>query len=240
MTKRTENFLRGIHSPLSVNSVETVCAKAHNGLVERRQVFGESMDSSLFGMFEAYLLRLRSGDERAVREFVEKFEPFIRRSLRFRLQKSSLRQAADSVDLCQSVICGFLIRLNAGDYEIRSEEDLRKLLVAIANKKFLMLKRRETAAKRDRRLTCSLESVSESACRVSDQDAKQVEYSEMIQEVRQRLGEFELALFDSRRSGLSWEDISSKYSENQLVLRKRLSRALQKIATDLQLEDLID
>ncbi len=62
----------------------------------------------------------------------------------------------------------------------------------------------------------------------------------MIQEVRQRLGEFELALFDSRRSGLSWEDISSKYSENQLVLRKRLSRALQKIATDLQLEDLID
>ncbi len=117
----------------------------------------KAWNSSLFGMFEAYLLRLRSGDERAVREFVEKFEPFIRRSLRFRLQKSSLRQAADSVDLCQSVICGFLIRLNAGDYEIRSEEDLRKLLVAIANKKFLMLKRRETAAKRDRRLTCSLE-----------------------------------------------------------------------------------
>ena len=199
-----------------------------------------NMESPLFNMFEDYLVRLRSGDSGAIREFVDKFEPFIRRTLRFRLQRTSLKQAADSVDLCQSVIGGFLIRLTAGDYELKSEEDLKKLLVAIANKKFLMLKRRENAAKRDRRLTCSLENVGEDACRIMDHGPKQVDHVELIQEVRQRLGAFELTLFDARRSGLSWSDIAMQHSENQLTLRKRLSRALQKVAVELQLEDAIE
>ena len=107
--------------------------------------------------FGDFLTRLRLGDDDAIRSFVSKYEPFIRRTLRFRIARASLQSAADSVDVCQSVLGGFLLRLAAGDYTLTSEDDLRRLLVAIANKKFLVLNRRETAAKRDHRHTQSLD-----------------------------------------------------------------------------------
>ena len=68
--------------------------------------------------FVDFLARLRLGDDDAIRSFVSKYEPFIRRTLRFRIARASLQTAADSVDVCQSVLGGFLLRLAAGDYTI--------------------------------------------------------------------------------------------------------------------------
>ncbi len=117
------------------------------------------MNNTSTSNFDGFLTRLRLGDDDAIREFVSKYEPYIRRALRFRIARASLQSAADSVDVCQSVLGGFLLRLAAGDYTLASEEDLRRLLVAIANKKFLVLNRRETAAKRDHRQTKSIDNM---------------------------------------------------------------------------------
>ena len=186
--------------------------------------------------FANYLVRLRRGDEEATRSFVSKYEPFIRRTLRYRISKASLQSAADSVDVCQSVLGGFLLRLAVGEYALASEEDLRRLLVAIANKKFLVLNRRETAAKRDHRQTQSLENTKEIAVIEGDTNNR-LDHAELLHEVMQRLTQDEQKLFAWRREGLAWNTIADQLSEDAMLLRKRLSRALHRVAVELKLED---
>lgn len=137
--------------------------------------------------FAEHLHRLRTGDTSAIREFVSVYEPFIRRSLRFRIQNSALQSAADSIDLCQSVLGTFLLRLSAGEFVLHTEEDLRNLLFSIANKKFLMLKRRESAEKRNRSLTCSLSDVPEVVNGKEVPPSFQLERGELMQQVVSRL-----------------------------------------------------
>src|SRR5437762_360181 len=93
--------------------------------------------------FDDLLTRLRRGDEAAVREFVSTYEPYIRRAIRPRLVRAGLRAAADSADICQSVLGSFLIRLAGGEYELHSAAGLEKLLLTIARRKFAALTRRE-------------------------------------------------------------------------------------------------
>ena len=187
--------------------------------------------------FGDFLARLRLGDDDAIRSFVSKYEPFIRRTLRFRIARASLQSAADSVDVCQSVLGGFLLRLAAGDYALASEDDLRRLLVSIANKKFLALNRRETAAKRDHRHTQSLDDLRELEDVVSVRALGQIDHHDLLIEVTKRLSPDEQKLFALRRGGLSWIAIAEQLSEDVLILRKRLSRALHRVAVELKLED---
>ncbi len=102
------------------------------------------------------LRSIRAGESKAVELFVATYEPFIRRTIRHRLGRAALRSVADSIDVCQSVLGSFLIRLSAGEYELKSERDLQRLLVAISQNKFKALQRREMAEKRDRRITVFL------------------------------------------------------------------------------------
>lgn len=186
--------------------------------------------------FAKQLVLLRSCEGTAVREFIEKYEPFIRRTVRFRLGRSLLRPVADSVDVCQSVLGGFLLRLMAGDYQLRTEEDLRKLLVGIANKKFLMLQRRESATKRDRKQTMPLEKMAEPVCYRSSETQQQIEYDELMTEINKRLSSQELELLELRRKGVSWCEIATPRNEDAALLRKRLSRALRRVSSELGLD----
>ena len=128
------------------------------------------------------------------------------------------------------------MRLAGGEYALASEEDLRRLLVAIANKKFLVLNRRETAAKRDHRQTQSLENTKEIAVIEGDTNNR-LDHAELLHEVMQRLTQDEQKLFAWRREGLAWNSIADQLSEDAMLLRKRLSRALHRVAVELKLED---
>lgn len=196
-----------------------------------------SLNKTSTSDFGDFLRRLRLGDDDATRSFVTKYEPFIRRTLRFRIARASLQSAADSVDVCQSVLGGFLLRLAAGDYSLASEDELHRLLVAIANKKFLALNRRETAAKRDHRNTQSLQTMKELEDVVSVRALGQIEHHDLLNEVTKRLAPEEKTLFTLRREGLSWNTIAEQLSEDILLLRKRLSRGLHRVAVELNLED---
>ena len=187
--------------------------------------------------FENQLARIRLGDPGAINEFVAKYEQYIRRTLRFRLQRSSLQPVADSVDVCQSVMGSFLLRMTAGEYEIQTEEDLRKLLAGIAKKKFLMLARHESAQKRDRRCTESLSDHPELPSRQAERPSQRLVLEELHDAVVIRLSLQEQELFKCRSQGMSWLDIGAQVQEDPLVLRKRLSRAIERIAVELGLED---
>lgn len=183
--------------------------------------------------FEEQVRLLRSGDNEAIGVFVEKYEPYIRRTIRFRLHRSELQPAADSVDVCQSVLGSVLLRLVAGEYELHNENDLRNLLLAVANKKFLMLARHESAGKRDRGRTKYLSDMPERAQTQAHDPSQPLICQELLAQIAARLSPHESKLLRLRRKGFSWSEIARQLEDDPTVLRQRLSRALRSVASEL-------
>jgi DNA-directed RNA polymerase specialized sigma24 family protein len=187
--------------------------------------------------FALKLHAIRNGDRAAIEQFVATYEPFIRRTIRIRLARSALRQAADSVDVCNSVLGSFLIRLSAGEYELANEESLRKLLYAIANNKFLELQRHELATKRDRRSTYSLNDHGELVDERQTKPDRILSQLELLASFQSKLNADEQLLYQLRKQGVAWSEIAQKTGEDAIVLRKRLSRAIKRVSRELGLED---
>jgi DNA-directed RNA polymerase specialized sigma24 family protein len=185
--------------------------------------------------FELYLQRLQAGDSQAIEEFVAQYEPYIRRAIRFRIRDAALMAAADSVDVCQSVLGGFLLKLAAGNYVLNSETDMRGLLLSIARKKFGMLLRRENAAKRCRSRMRSLEDMPEFAGKAAS-PAAPVELAELIGRVQQLLSQEEWEILQMRRRGDTWSAIETRLGIAAMVLKKRLSRAIRRVADELGID----
>ena len=68
--------------------------------------------------FEELLQQVRAGDQEAARQLVQRYEPAIRRAVRFRLADSRLARLMDSMDICQSVLASFFLRAAAGQYDL--------------------------------------------------------------------------------------------------------------------------
>ena len=62
--------------------------------------------------FTALLARVRARDPEAAAELVRRYEPELRRKVRFwlRLHAPGLRRLLDSADVCQSVLAGLFVR----------------------------------------------------------------------------------------------------------------------------------
>src|SRR5262245_26712837 len=101
--------------------------------------------------FQALLQRARSGDQEAARVLVERYEPTIRRAIRFRLADSQLTRLLDSMDICQSVLASFFLRAAAGQFDIEQPDQLLKLLLAMARNKLALHARTQQRQCRDHR-----------------------------------------------------------------------------------------
>ena len=187
--------------------------------------------------FQHLLKLVRSGNPNATSKFLAEYEPFVRRAMRFRLARASLQSAADSVDVCQSVFGSLFVRLVAGEYELATEEDLNKLLYSIANNKFLALQRRELAKRRDRRLTVSLDTRVEIADKRQVTPERLLSLMELMTKFESNLEPDEWQLYQLRKQGQSWHSIATQVNDDPIVLRKRLSRAVRRVALALRIED---
>src|SRR5207249_4424725 len=93
----------------------------------------------------------RAGDADAARELVQRYEPAIRRVVRFRLADSRLGRVFDSMDICQSVLASFFLRAAAGQFDLEQPEQLLKLLVSMARNKLALQARAQQRQRRDYR-----------------------------------------------------------------------------------------
>ncbi len=184
-------------------------------------------------LFAETIQRLRSGEPQAVHEFVAKYEPFIRRAIRRRLMGTPYQAAADSVDVCQSALGSFLIRCAAGEFEFANTEAMENLILTIAKRKLAMLVRRESAGCRDRHRTVRLEEHAESMADSGTDPQTRVRTTDLLEQVERHLTDSERRLFQLRRQGIDWETIAGTDATTAVVLRKRLSRALQRAALEL-------
>lgn len=185
--------------------------------------------------FPELIARVRSGDERAATDLVRRYEPEIRREVRFLLRDPFLRRSFDSMDICQSVMGSFFLRAALGEYDLNRPEDLIRLLISMTRNKVVDATRRQRAQRRDHRRSTSLEAVDiESSTPSPSQIA---EGREMLAVFRDRLSSEERQLADLRAQGREWADIAREVGGSAEARRKQLTRAITRVSRDLGLDE---
>ena len=188
--------------------------------------------------FRDFIGRIRAGDEQAALALVREYEPFIRREVRLHLQDQRLCRLFDSLDVCQSVLKSFFVRTATGQYDLDRPEQLLMLLVSMARKKLAMTARRHRRQRRDHRRNLPeasnrLELVED----VSPSPSQLAEGKELLQRFRESLTEEERQLADLRNQGLAWAQIATELGGAAQARRVQLSRAVDRVAQQLGLNE---
>ena len=137
------------------------------------------------------------------------------------------------------MLAGFFVRTAAGQYDIQTPEELLKLLVTMARNRVIDWARRSQADRRDGRRDVSIEG----------EDGQQMQFAsnepgpasvlisrELLDQVRSRLTPEELKLMEQRAEGLDWNQIAAETGDQANAVRMRLTRALDRVAEELGLE----
>lgn len=189
--------------------------------------------------FQELIRRVRSRDPEAARELVGRYEGAIRRVVRVHLRDSRLRRLLDSTDICQSVLASFFVRTALGQYEVDSPEQLLGLLAAIARNKLTNQAERLLARRRDVRREAGGDELAAALDRASD-PSEQVAARELLEKVRERLDPEERYLAEQRALGRGWRELADELGGTDVALRKKLTRALNRVMAQLGLEDAPD
>jgi RNA polymerase sigma-70 factor (ECF subfamily) len=170
--------------------------------------------------FRDLMRRVRAGDGDAAAELVRVYEPAIRRAVRVRLVDSRLERLFDSMDICQSVLASFFVRAAAGQYELDRPDQLQRLLAGMARHKLIHQIRRQQADRRDfrRRDAAGPDEMAGDDTTPSEVVAGR----DLLRAVRERL---------------TPEERHAELGGTPEALRKRLTRALDRVTGELGLED---
>jgi RNA polymerase sigma-70 factor (ECF subfamily) len=181
--------------------------------------------------------RVRAGDQDAAAALVKCYEPAIRRAVRFRLADARLGALLDSMDICQSVLGSFFIRAAAGQYELKTPEQLLKLLTTMARNKLISQARKQHAQRRDKRRVTSANDDGGQFVSVSPSPSKQLAVRDLLHEIERRLSPDERRILELKNQGHNWAAIGTEIGGSSEALRRKLSRALDRVAKQLGLDD---
>lgn len=188
-------------------------------------------------VFLELIRRVRAGEEEAATELVRRYEPAIRRAVRLQLRDPTLRRTLDSVDICQSVLASFFVRAASGQYELQEPGQLVRLLVVMARNK-LASQARKSQAIRQRSISLELcGNVEGEPIAPGPTPSQQLAGQELLQEFFKRLSAQERQLVERRSEGRAWTAIADELGDSPEALRKRLTRALDRVAQQLGLDD---
>lgn len=188
-------------------------------------------------IFRELLTRVRAGDQRAATDLVRQLEPELRRAVRVRLGDPRLRRVVDSVDVCQSVLANFFVRVRLGEFDLTQPDQLLRLLLVMARNKLQDRARRQQAQKRDqRRIEGQADGDLDDLVGNAPNPGRVVESRDLLDEVRRLLTDEERLLADHRAQGLEWPEIAARVGGQPDALRKRFNRALDRVTADLGLE----
>ena len=187
--------------------------------------------------FQDLIRRVRLGDTEAAAEVVAHYGPALRRAARIWLVDARMRRVLDSVDICQSVFRSFFLRVSLGQYQLERPEQLINLLLSMARNKLTDQTRREQASCRDnRRVEADGLEPHDLACPKST-PSEQVAWEELFEEFRNRLSEDERQLAEWRARGREWTEIAAQFEASPEALRKKLARAINRVARELGLDE---
>jgi RNA polymerase sigma-70 factor (ECF subfamily) len=185
--------------------------------------------------FDDFVRRIRSGDDLAARELVQRYEPVIRREVRLRLRDLRLASRLEWTDICQSVLASFFVRAAAGQYDLEQPDQLLRLLVVMTRFKLRQQVRRHSAGRRDyRRIESRNPSYLEERSAAVPSPSRLVAGRELLEEVRRRLSAEERTLADLRGQGCEWAEIADRLGGTADACRKQLARAIDRVEQQLE------
>ncbi|OHB75710.1 MAG: hypothetical protein A2W31_09870 [Planctomycetes bacterium RBG_16_64_10] len=188
--------------------------------------------------FAELICRVRAGDAQAAAELVRQYEPEIRRTIRVRLTDQRLRRVVDSMDICQSILGNFFVRVAAGQFDLNEPEQLIKLLVTMAGNKVRDHARRQRAVRRDhRRVEAGGDPWLAGVADAGPTPSQVVAGRELLEAVRARFSDEARLLADQRAAGRAWSEIAAELGASPEALRKRFARAIDRAAHELGLDD---
>jgi RNA polymerase sigma-70 factor (ECF subfamily) len=190
--------------------------------------------------FVELLRRVRAGDQDAAAELVRLYEPAIRLEVRRRLNDPSLSPVLGSMDICQSVLASFFVRVAVGQFDLEEPGQLLGLLVAMTRNKLAGHVRQEHRQRRDSRRRAGRGEERLAECSGGPPPDRVVAGRELLRKVRQGLSQEELQLADLRAEGLTWPQIAARLGGEAQARRRQLSRALDRIAGQLGLDEVND
>jgi RNA polymerase sigma factor (sigma-70 family) len=206
---------------------------------------GMSESPSSPDSFPSLIARVRAGDEQAAADLVRRYEPAIRRAARVRLVDTRLNRLLDSMDICQSVMASFFVRAALGQFELETPEQLLKLLATMTRNKLAGQVKGLGAARRDFRRVAA-----EQGDRDSDAEAgperivamdptpsRDLAARELLDEALRRLSPEERRILDCREQGGQWTQVAAELGSSPEAIRKRLSRAVDRVAHELGLDE---
>lgn len=186
--------------------------------------------------FADFLRRIRAGDAQAAAELVRQYESTVRLEVRMRLRSQRLRRVVDSMDICQSVLASFFLRAAAGQFDLGEPKQLVKLLVGIARNKVAFQARKEQAQCRDNRRMAAVDLHDLAVAAADPSPSAVVAGAELLQAFRDKLAPEERQLADLRAQGYGWAEIAAEVGGTAEARRMQFTRALDRVARQLGLE----
>jgi RNA polymerase sigma-70 factor (ECF subfamily) len=188
------------------------------------------------GLLHELIRRVRSGDQDAAAEIVKLYQPHVHRAVRLRMRDSRLRLGLDAVDVCQSVMASFFARLALGQFEVDTPEQLVKLLERMARNKVASQARKAQVTRRE------VEGLDGSPITPEPQTASALDPirvasgRDLLEQFQRRMSREERQISDMRGAGREWAEIADEIGSTAGALRKKLSRALDRISIQLGLD----
>ncbi|MFO0843754.1 MAG: ECF-type sigma factor [Gemmataceae bacterium] len=186
--------------------------------------------------FVEFVRRVRAGDPEAAAELFRRFEPLIRREVRLRLEDERLGRLFDSMDVCQSVLASFFVRVAAGQYDLEQPGQLLGLLVKMARNKLASAARRQSALKRDHRRDGGAGAMETVACGDAS-PSRVLQAKDLLEEFRRRLTDEEQSLAGPAAARLAWEEVARRVGGARAARRMQLARAVERVSQELGLDD---
>jgi RNA polymerase sigma factor (sigma-70 family) len=183
------------------------------------------------------LTRLRRGDALAAREVVNRYETAIRVAVRTRLTDPALRQRFDSLDICQSVLASFFVRVSLGQFDLERPEDLVALLVKMARNKLAGHVRYHNRERRDVHRSDTADEERLARVAAGTDPARVAAGRELLAAVCAEMSVDEKAIADLRSAGLTWPEVAEKLGGSPEARRKQFARTIDRVTAKLGLDE---
>jgi RNA polymerase sigma-70 factor (ECF subfamily) len=187
--------------------------------------------------FEDLISRVRAGDADSAAVLVHQFETAVRVAVRARLFHPDMRRRFDSMDICQSVMASFFVRVAAGQYDLERPEQLVGLLTKMAQNKLAWHIRHHLQQRRDVRRTQPDSTAVTQLTSSIPEPARQLAAKELLERTWQTMDE-ELRQIASRRlEGQTWEQVAAGIGGTAGARKKQFERGLDKVALRLGIDE---
>jgi len=184
-------------------------------------------------VFQELIRRVRAGDQDAAAELVQDFEPELRRAVRMRLTDPRLRRKYDSLDICQSVLGIFFVRVVGGRFNLPEPGHLVRLLIRMAHNKLV-----DHARRADHRKETD-DGFLKVAAAPDDTPSHIVAERELLKAAREQLTVEETRIAELRAHGCDWSEIARVIGGSADGARKKMGRAIERVCRRLDLNVMI-